>query len=69
MVYLVSAGLEIGGILYTGRIGLKVVKRGNPPIATGVQYPEERQVRLAVGLVLAGVLVGLGGNWWSLYVK
>jgi hypothetical protein len=65
-VYLLGGILEIGGILYTAKIGLKVVNFGG---LGRVWYPEAWQVRLALGLVLSGVVVSLGGNLLSLYVK
>jgi hypothetical protein len=40
-VYLLGGILEIVGILYTGKIGRKVVSRG---FATGLWYAEPRQV-------------------------
>jgi len=66
LMYLVSAGLEIAGVWYTGKIGLRVIKRGNPPLAVGLEFPEERQVKWALGLVLAGVVIGLLANMASL---
>jgi hypothetical protein len=65
-VYLLGGILEIVGILYTGKIGLKVVRRGG--LATGLWDPEPRQVWVALVLVLSGVVVGVAGNVASSYV-
>jgi hypothetical protein len=65
-VYLLGGILEIVGILYTGAIGVKVVRRGS--IATGLSYPKPWAVWVALGLVLSGVVLVVG-NVASLYVK
>ena len=66
-MYLLGGSLEIVGILYTGKIGLKVVRARRPRDRPLVS--ELRQVWVALVLVLSGVVVGVAGKVASLYVK
>lgn len=66
-VYLLGGALEVVGILYTAKIAMKVIRPGgwNPSI----EFPDPWQVRLALGLVLAGVVVSVFGNVAALCVN
>lgn len=64
VLYLAGAGLEVAGLLTAG----SVLMHDNDNGTVTFETPGKREIRRSVGLILAGVMVGLAGNLASMYI-